>query len=209
MTVRGIRLFHHDLPKEVLEEIQKAGSVAVDTEAMGLSWRDRLCLVQLSTGNGVAYLVQIAPKQKEAPHLQSMLINESIEKVYHYGRFDIGIMYRAFGSLSFPNYCTKLASRFARTYTERHGLKSLCQELLSIDLSKSQQSSDWGADILTEQQKHYAASDVLYLHALKEKLDLILKREGKYDLFRGTCDFLHTRALLDCKGFTEDLFVYM
>lgn len=209
MTVRGIRLFHNDLPEEVLAEIQKIGSVAIDTEAMGLSWKDRLCLVQLSTGNGVAYLVQIAPQQKEAPRLQKLLEDNRVEKIYHYGRFDIGILYRTFGALSFPNYCTKLASRFARTYTERHGLKSLCQELLSVDLSKSQQSSDWGAEILTEQQKHYAASDVLYLHALREKLNMMLKREGQYELFRSTCNFLHTRALLDCTGFTEDLFVYM
>lgn len=209
MNAKGIRLIQDDIPNLFLDKSRETGSVAIDTEAMGLTWRDRLCLVQLSLGDGEACLVQVASPVNPAPNLKALLTDTTIEKIYHFGRFDIGILYRTFKVVSQPNYCTKIASRFARTYTERHGLKSLCQELLSVDLSKSQQSSDWGTATLTDAQKHYAASDVLYLHTLRKKLNDMLKREDRYELFRAACDFLGTRAVLDCSGFEGDIFAYL
>lgn len=175
---------------------------------MGLiPYRDRLCLVQLSSGDGNAHLVQIAQGQTEAPNLSRLLTDPDVIKLFHYGRFDIAVMYHAFGALAAPVYCTKIASKLVRTYTDRHGLKNLLQELLGIDISKLQQSSDWGATKLTKAQQDYAASDVLYLHQLKAELDRRLEREGRTDLAQAAYDFLPTRAKLDLAGWPEtDIF---
>lgn len=185
-------------------------AVAIDTEAMGLHYhRDRLCLIQLSGGDGVCHLVQIASPAQPAPHLAHLLLDVNVEKIFHYARFDIASIYLGLGIFcEGPIYCTKLASRMARTYTDHHGLRSLCRELLSTDISKSEQSSDWGADALTESQKNYAATDVLYLHALKRRLNELLVREGRDALFRATCAFLPQRVKLDVAGFSEDIFAH-
>ncbi len=182
--------------------------VAIDCETLGLNpHRDRLCLVQLSSGDGDAHLVQIAPGQTEAPNLVAMLSDASCLKLFHFGRFDIAVLLHTFGVLAGPVYCTKIASKLTRTYTDRHGLKNLCDELLNIDISKHQQSSDWGADTLTEAQQDYAASDVLYLHQLKRVFDTRLEREGRTDLAQAAFDFLPTRAKLDIAGWPEtDIF---
>ena len=185
-------------------------SVAVDCETMGLNpHRDRLCLVQLSSGDGDAHLVQIAKGQISAPNLERLLTDPAVLKLFHFGRFDIAAMYNAFGALTAPVYCTKIASKLVRTYTDRHGLRNLLDELLSVDISKLQQMSDWGADTLTDAQLAYAASDVLYLHRLKEKLDERLEREGRTDLAQAAFDFLPTRARLDLAGWPDiDIFAH-
>jgi ribonuclease D len=184
--------------------------VAIDCETMGLDpHRDRLCVVQLSGGDGNAHLVQVARGQTEAPNLCRLLRDETVLKLFHFGRFDIAAMYHTFGALAAPVYCTKIASRMVRTYTDRHGLKALTQELLSVDISKQQQSSDWGAADLTAAQLDYAASDVLYLHQLRDKLNGMLEREGRTALAQACFDFLPTRALLDLEGWPEtDIFAH-
>ena len=182
--------------------------VAIDCETMGLNpHRDRLCVVQLSGGDGDAHMVQIGKGQREAPNLQRLLADPDVLKLFHFARFDIAALHKAFGTLAAPVYCTKIASKLVRTYTDRHGLKALLQELLGIDISKQQQSSDWGAEELSDAQLEYAASDVLYLHALREKLDEMLAREGRAKLAQACFDFLPTRALLDLEGWDEqDIF---
>ena len=195
-----------DLP----DKLDLGAIVAVDCETMGLNFhRDRLCLVQLSSGDGVAHLVQIAAGQNSAPNLCKLLTDAKILKIFHFGRFDIAALLKAFGILTSPVYCTKIASKLVRTYTDRHGLKNLLQELLDTDISKQQQSSDWGSETLTDAQLEYAASDVLYLHRLKDELDLRLKREGRFDLAKSCFDFLPTRARLDLSGWPEtDIFAH-
>ncbi len=182
--------------------------VAIDCETMGLNpHRDRLCVVQLSGGDGDAHMVQIGKGQREAPNLQRLLADPDVLKLFHFARFDIAALHKAFGTLAAPVYCTKIASKLVRTYTDRHGLKALLQELLGIDISKQQQSSDWGAEELSDAQLEYAASDVLYLHALREKLDEMLAREGRAKLAQACFDFLPTRALLDLEGWDDqDIF---
>jgi ribonuclease D len=184
--------------------------VAIDCETMGLNpKRDRLCVVQLSNGDGHAYLVQVAKGQTVAPNLCRMLEDPNVLKLFHFGRFDIAAMKAAFGALTAPVYCTKIASRMTRTYTDRHGLKNLLQELLSVDISKQQQSSDWGAEQLSKAQVEYAASDVLYLHRLRERLNEMLIREGRMELAQSCFDFLPTRAELDLAGWPEsDIFAH-
>ena len=205
MTVTNI-LHKGDLP----DGLNLGPLVAIDCETMGLNFnRDRLCLVQLSSGNGVAHMVQIEVEQNSAPNICELLSNEEILKIFHFGRFDIAALLNAFGVLSRPVYCTKIASKLVRTYTDRHGLKNLLQELLDTDISKQQQSSYWGADALTDAQLEYAASDVLYLHKLKDELDLRLQREGRLDLAKSCFDFLPTRAKLDLSGWPEtDIFAH-
>ncbi|MCB1338270.1 MAG: ribonuclease D [Maritimibacter sp.] len=184
--------------------------VAIDTETMGLNpHRDRLCVVQLSSGDGNAHIVQIAKGQTEAPNLARMLTDPDTLKLFHFGRFDIATLYHAFGALTAPVYCTKIASKLVRTFTDRHGLKVLLDELVGVDVSKQQQQSDWGAETLTDAQLDYAASDVLYLHRLKAELDILLAREGRTDLARAAFDFLPTRARLDLLGWPEtDIFAH-
>jgi ribonuclease D len=183
---------------------------AIDCETMGLRpYRDRLCVVQLSDGDGNAHIVQIAQGQTSAPNLCKMLENPDVLKLFHFGRFDIAAMYHTFGALAAPVYCTKIASKLVRTYTDRHGLKNLLQELLSQDISKQQQSSDWGADTLTPAQLDYAASDVLYLHKLRDVLNERLTRENRMDLAQSCFDFLPVRAKLDLAGWPdEDIFAH-
>ena len=184
--------------------------VAIDTETMGLNpHRDRLCVVQLSGGDGYAHIVQIDPEQTRAPNLERLLADPDTLKLFHFGRFDIAVLEHRFGVLAAPVYCTKIASKLVRTFTDRHGLKQLLQELLDIDISKQQQSSDWGAAELTRAQLDYAASDVLYLHRLKEKLDAMLEREGRAELAQACFDFLPHRAKLDLVGWPEtDIFAH-
>ena len=183
-------------------------SVAIDTETLGLNpHRDRLCVVQLSGGDGNADVVRIARGQTEAPNLQRLLADPGVTKLFHFARFDIAVMAHAFGTMTVNLYCTKIASKLVRTYTDRHGLKELCRELLAVDLSKQQQSSDWGAGTLSDAQVAYAASDVLHLHDLRAKLDVLLAREGRADLARACFEFLPTRARLDLAGWPEtDIF---
>ncbi len=185
-------------------------AVAIDCETMGLNpYRDRLCLVQLSAGDGDAHLVQIEQGQTEAPNLVALLTDSKVTKLFHYGRFDIAALYHAFGALAAPVYCTKIASKLVRTYTDRHGLKNLLDELLGVDISKLQQMSDWGAPDLSEAQLAYAASDVLYLHKLREVLDARLIREGRVDLAQSAFEFLPTRARLDLAGWPDiDIFAH-
>ena len=201
-----IRLHKGDLP-----DLSNYGtSVAIDTETLGLDLqRDRLCVVQLSCGDGTADIVQIAKGQSAAPNIEKLLADPDVVKLYHFGRFDIAVLYKAFGVLSSNNFCTKIASRLTRTYTDRHGLKDLCRELLGIELSKMQQSSDWAADELSQAQQAYAASDVLYLHQLREKLDHRLAREERTDLANACFEFLPQRCLLDLAGWDEeDIFAH-
>jgi len=190
--------------------IDFGSSVAVDTETLGLNpHRDRLCLVQLSAGDGRAHLVQIDRRNFDAPNLKALLADRSVTKIFHYARFDVAVLSKFLGVEVGPIYCTKIASKLTRTYTDRHGLKDLCRELLGIDLSKQQQSSDWGADELSETQLQYAASDVLYLHQLKAKLDDMLEREGRTDYAAACFRFLPTRAALDLAGWAEeDIFAH-
>ena len=184
--------------------------IAIDCETMGLNpKRDRLCLVQLSSGDGNAHLVQVNKGQTSAPNLCRMLEDPNVLKLFHFGRFDIAAMFEAFGALTAPVYCTKIASRLIRTYTDRHGLKNLLQELLAIDISKQQQSSDWGAKRLSKAQIEYAASDVLYLHQLRESLNQMLIREGRMEVALSCFDFLPTRAQLDLAGWPDtDIFAH-
>ncbi len=184
--------------------------VAIDCETMGLNpHRDRLCVVQLSGGDGHAHMVQIKQGQDAPPNLCALLTDPDVLKIFHFGRFDIAVMLQAFGVLTTPVYCTKIASRLVRTYTDRHGLKNLLQELLNVDISKQQQSSDWGAGNLTEAQLDYAASDVLHLHALRTVLDGMLAREGRTEVARACFDFLPMRARLDLEGWPEtDIFAH-
>ncbi len=184
--------------------------VAIDCETMGLNpKRDRLCVVQLSTGDGTAHLVQVSKGQTLAPNLCHVLKDPNVLKLFHFGRFDIAAMFEAFGALTAPVYCTKIASRLIRTYTDRHGLKNLLQELLAVDISKQQQSSDWGAKRLSKAQIEYAASDVLYLHQLRESLNQMLIREGRMEVAKSCFDFLPTRAKLDLAGWPDtDIFAH-
>ena len=207
----GVNELNNILHKGDLPDTLDLGSiVAIDCETMGLNFhRDRLCLVQLSGGDGIAHMVKIAAGQGSAPNLCKLLTNEKILKVFHFGRFDIAALLKTFGILTSHVYCTKIASKLIRTYTDRHGLKNLLQELLDIDISKQQQSSDWASETLTDAQLEYAASDVLYLHSLKNELDLRLKREGRLDLAKSCFDFLPTRAMLDLAGWPEtDIFAH-
>lgn len=199
-------LYQGDLP----DGLDLGPVVAIDCETMGLNPnRDRLCVVQLSGGDGNAHLVQVAKGQTSAPNLERLLTDASVLKLFHFGRFDIAAMFNTFGALAAPVYCTKIASRLVRTYTDRHGLKALTQELLGIDISKQQQSSDWGAAELTAAQLDYAASDVLYLHRLREALNGMLEREGRTDLAQACFDFLPVRAKLDLAGWPEtDIFAH-
>lgn len=196
-----IRLHDRDLP----EPLTSVTSVAIDTETMGLNpFRDRLCVVQLSTGDGNAEIIKIAQGQDSAPNLTALLADPSVVKLFHFARFDLGILYKTFGVMPEPVYCTKIASRLVRTYTDRHGLKDLARELAEVDISKQQQSSDWGAATLSEAQMAYAASDVLYLHKLRERLDAMLAREGRAEIAQNCFDFLPTRVRLDLAGFADD-----
>ncbi|MGB6428336.1 MAG: ribonuclease H-like domain-containing protein, partial [Methyloceanibacter sp.] len=194
-----VELHRNDLPAGR----QWGSAVAIDTETLGLNpYRDRLCLVQLSKGDGNAELVQF-DRSYDAPELTRLLTDESVLKIFHFGRFDMAVLKHSLGVMPRPVYCTKIASRLARTFTDRHGLKDLCRELLGIEISKQQQSSDWGADQLTPDQLNYAASDVLHLHALREKLDAMLTREGREDLARACIAFLPTRVELDLRGWAD------
>ncbi len=200
------RLHRGDLP----EGIDFGPVVAVDTEAMGLNpHRDRLCLVQLSAGDGEAHLVQLPPGDYAAPRLRRLLADPGITKLFHFARFDLAMLYRYLGVMATPVYCTKIASRLARTFTDRHGLRDLCKDLLGIDLAKQQQSSDWGAPELSEEQLRYAAADVLHLHALRARLDAILTRESRTELARACFGFLPHRVMLDLGGWAEqDIFAH-
>jgi ribonuclease D len=201
-----IRLHKGDLP----DARRYGDAVAVDTETLGLNpHRDRLCLVQLSGGDGDADLVQVGPGQSAAPNLIKVLSDPSVTKLFHFARFDVAVLYNAFGVMAEPLYCTKIASRLARTYTDRHGLKDLVKELLDVDLSKQQQSSDWGSEALSDAQQTYAASDVIHLHALRKKLDQQLAREGRSDLAAACFRFVPVRARLDLAGWQdEDIFAH-
>jgi len=197
-------LHKNDLP----EDLDLGPTVAIDCETMGLNpHRDRLCVVQLSSGDGHAHVVQIAKGQDHAPNIERILSDPAVLKLFHFGRFDIAAMHHAFGVLATPVYCTKIASRLIRTYTDRHGLKNLLEELVDVDISKHQQMSDWGAEKLTQAQIDYAASDVLYLHRLKDVLDERLAREGRTAMAQACFDFLPMRAQLDLSGWPEqDIF---
>ena len=201
-----IRLHRGDLP----DLSRYTTSVAIDTETMGLNpHRDRLCVVQLSNGDGSADVVQIPHGATDAPNLKALLGDPKVLKIFHFARFDLAALYNAFGVMPKPVYCTKIASRLTRTYTDRHGLKDLVRELLNIDLSKQQQSSDWGADSLSDAQLAYAASDVLHLHALRDRLEVMLARENRVDMARACFDFLPIRARLDLEGWPdEDIFAH-
>jgi ribonuclease D len=201
------KVHQNDLP----DGLDLGAIVAIDCETMGLHpHRDRLCVVQLSGGDGRAHLVQIAKDQTTAPNLCALLENPDVLKLFHFGRFDIAAMLNRFGAKAAPVYCTKIASRLVRTYTDRHGLAKLCQELLSVDISKQQQSSDWGAEKLTKAQIDYAASDVLYLHKLRDALNVMLLREDRMDIAQACFDFLPTRAQLDLAGWPDtDIFAHV
>jgi ribonuclease D len=201
-----IRVHRGDLP----DLSRYRGPVAIDTETMGLDHhRDRLCLVQLSPGDGSADVVEVPRGQHHAPNLEQLFADPAILKIFHFARFDLAALYHAFGVMPVPIYCTKIASRLTRTYTDKHGLKDLVRDLLGIELSKQQQLSDWGSDQLSEAQLAYAASDVLHLHALKERLDLLLAREGREALAAACFGFLPDRARLDLAGWAaEDIFAH-
>ena len=197
-------LYQGDLP----DNLDLGDKVAIDCETMGLNpHRDRLCVVQLSGGDGNAHLVQVAKGQTSAPNLEKLLVDPKVLKLFHFGRFDIAAMLNAFGAVTAPVYCTKIASKLVRTFTDRHGLKVLLQELEGIDISKQQQSSDWGAGELTGAQQDYAASDVLYLHTMREKLNVMLEREDRMEMAQACFDFLPMRAKLDLAGWPDiDIF---
>ncbi len=199
MTIR----FHRgDLPDLAHYDVD---AVAIDTETLGLNpHRDRLCVVQISPGDGTADVIQIAAGQRQAPNLASLLANPRLEKLFHFGRFDLAVLYNAFGVMPEPVFCTKIASRLTRTYTDRHGLKDLCSELIGVSLSKVQQSSDWAAETLTPEQLEYAASDVLYLHRLRDVLAQRLERDGRSAEAEACFRFLPTRAKLDLMGWDEE-----
>ena len=201
-----IRLHRGDLP----DISRYKGAVAIDTETMGLDvTRDRLCVVQLSPGDGSADVVQIPPRGADAPNLKRLLADKTLLKIFHFARFDLGVLAKTFGLMPEPVYCTKIASRLARTYTDKHGLKDLVREVLGQELSKQQQSSDWGAPELSEAQVAYAAADVIHLHALKQRLDVMLAREGREQLAEACFRFLPDRVRLDLAGFAgEDIFAH-
>jgi ribonuclease D len=202
-----IRFHKNDLPDLSNYDVE---AVAIDTETLGLNpHRDRLCVVQISPGDGSADVIQIAQGQRKAPNLAAILRNRKITKLFHYGRFDIAVLYHAFGIMAEPVFCTKIASRLTRTYTDRHGLKDLCSELIGVSLSKVQQSSDWAAETLSPEQLEYAASDVLYLHQLRDKLTQRLARENRVKEAEACFRFLPTRAKLDLMGWPEaDIFAH-
>ncbi|GJD55269.1 ribonuclease D [Methylobacterium dankookense] len=201
-----VRLHRGDLP----EGYQPGPAIAIDTETLGLNpHRDRLCVVQVSTGDGTADVVQIPREGPEPVVLKRVLADRNVLKIFHFARFDLAVLYHRLGVMPAPVYCTKIASKLARTYTDRHGLKDVVRETVGIDLSKQQQSSDWGAEILSQAQLDYAASDVLHLHAARERLDAMLAREGRTDLARACFDFLPARARLDLDGWPEtDIFAH-
>ena len=201
-----IRLFKHDLP----DDLDLGDEVAVDTETLGLNpFRDKLCLVQLSSGDGNAVLVQLDRETYHAPNLRRLLEDANVMKIFHYARFDMAVLKHWLGAEVKPVWCTKIASKLARTYTDRHGLKDLVREMLGVDMSKQQQSSDWGTPVLSEAQKQYAAADVLYLHELKQRLEMMLRREGRLALAEKCFDFLPTRVALDLAGWADvDIFAH-
>jgi ribonuclease D len=197
----AVKLYKGDLPTG----LDLGSSVAVDTETLGLvPRRDKLCLVQLSSGDGNAHLVQLDRSTYEAPNLKALFADPAITKIFHYARFDVAVIRHYLGVDTAPLYCTKIASKLTRTYTDRHGLKDLIKELLGIELNKQQQSSDWGAHVLSDPQKQYAAQDVIYLHELKSRLDQMLAREGREEIARACFAFIPTRSSLDLAGWTED-----
>jgi ribonuclease D len=197
----AVKLYKGDLPSG----LDLGPSVAVDTETLGLvPRRDKLCLVQLSSGDGNAHLVQLDRTSYDAPNLKALFTDPSVTKIFHYARFDVAVIKHYLGVDAAPLYCTKIASKLTRTYTDRHGLKDLIKELLGIELNKQQQSSDWGAHVLSDPQKQYAAQDVIYLHELKSRLDQMLAREGREEIARACFAFIPTRAALDLAGWTED-----
>ena len=199
-SISRIRFHRGDLP----DKAAKGPVLAIDTETLGLNpLRDRLCVVQLSWGDGTADVVQ-AVKGGAAPNLSALLTDASVTKLFHFARFDLAVLYHALSVMPAPVYCTKIASRLVRTYTDKHGLKDLIKELLGIELNKQQQSSDWGAHVLSDAQKQYAAQDVLYLHELKSHLDQMLEREGRSAIARACFDFVPVRAALDLAGWTEE-----
>jgi ribonuclease D len=202
----AIKLYRGDLPAD----LSFGPIVAIDTETMGLNpHRDRLCLVQLSAGDGNAHLVQIPKGPAKAPRLAALLADPKVLKLFHFGRFDIAVLEHALGVRCEPVYCTKIAAKLVRTFTDRYGLKDLCRDLLGVELSKQQQTSDWGSEVLSEEQMTYAASDVLHLHALKTKLDALLEREGRTELAQAAFRFLPTRARLDVAGWPDlDIFAH-
>ena len=197
----AVTLHEGDLPAG----LSFGAAVAIDTETLGLHpHRDRLCLAQLSAGDGNAHLVRFAQGQYEAPRLKALLADAAVTKIFHFARFDLAVLSHRLGVMPSPVYCTKIASKLVRTYTDRHGLKDLCRELIGVELSKEQQSSDWGAPKLTAEQQAYAASDVLYLHKMKAVLDTMLAREGRTELAAATFRYLPTRVALDLGGWPED-----
>ena len=208
MPAPTIRLHRGDLPDDYVA----GDAIAVDTETLGLNpLRDRLCVVQISRGDGEADVVQIAPGARfQSPsNLKRVLADPAVQKIFHFARFDLAVLFHRLGAMPTPVYCTKIASKLARTYTDRHGLKDVVRELVGVDLSKQQQSSDWGAETLTQAQLEYAASDVLHLHAARDRLDAMLAREGRTALAQRCFDFLPTRATLDLKGWPEiDIFAH-
>ena len=202
----AIHLHKNDLP----EGLSFSGAIAVDTETLGLKpSRDRLCLVQLSAGDGEVHIVQLDGENYDAPNLKAVLGDRSLVKIFHYARFDLAVIAQYLNVHAAPLWCTKIASKLTRTYTDRHGLKDLCRELLGVDLSKAQQSSDWGAPELSDAQLNYAASDVLHLHALKEKLETMLDREGRRPMAEACFEFVLVRAAMDLAGWDElDIFAH-
>ena len=196
----AVSIYKNDIPRS----LDLGSDIAVDTETMGLKFgRDRLCLVQIADSKGRVYLVQIDKNQKNAPNLAEVMTNEKVVKIFHYARFDIGVLNESLHFMTRNIYCTKIASKLGRTYSQSHGLKNLVKEILSIDISKEQQSSYWGAQVLSNDQINYAKQDVLYLHKIKEQLDKILIREDRYDIFKKTCNFLPTRCQLDNMGWED------
>ena len=202
----AVKLYRGDLPAN----FDAGKSVAIDTETMGLNpRRDRLCVVQLSTGDGNAHVVQLESSKPQAPNLKALLENPAILKIFHFARFDVAVLKHALGAETGPLYCTKIASKIARTYTDRHGLKDILKELLGIEANKQQQSSDWGVHVLSDAQKQYAAQDVIYLHELKARLDQMLEREGRMELAKACFSFLPARVNLDLGGWgEEDVFAH-
>jgi ribonuclease D len=205
-SAEHVHLHRGDLPAGLFA----SGSVAIDTETLGLNLgRDRLCLAQLSSGDGIAHLVKFDRGEIRAPNLAALLVNPAVLKIFHFGRFDLAMLQRSLGVATRPVFCTKIASRLCRTYSDRHGLKELTKDLLGVELSKQQQLTDWGAPELTREQQLYAAADVLYLHELKARLEVLLEREGRLDLARACFEFLPTRAALDLAGWAEeDIFAH-
>ena len=196
-----VKLYRGDLPAD----FNSGPSIAIDTETLGLKpGRDKLCLVQISTGDDNAVLVQIDRDTFAAPNLKALLVNPAVTKIFHFARFDVAVLKHYLGVDTYPLYCTKIASKLVRTYTDRHGLKDLIKELLGVELNKQQQSSDWGAHVLSEAQKQYAALDVVYLHEVKARLDQMLEREGRVAVAKACFDFIPTRAALDLGGWAEE-----